>query len=453
MAVRLHFQSTGTVPGNARPVTMTGRSLTVGRGADNDLVLPDPGKVISKHHVVIEDQNGNIVAIDLSTNGTFLNYGMVPLGRVPTPINDGDILTLGPYELMVEVTGDEARPQVPPLLDDPAPPAPGRHPADLLEGSDEHADFLDELLGDAPPAGPASLRRPEPGDDGLLPPLGEDDLLGPAPAEPVAETASWHEHAASPGDSFRAPAASDFIPEDWASDFMGPEAARTGAEPPDPIAEAGTTAPPPRPRSPPAAAPLPATDSAGEGAARAFLQALGAPDVPDEELEEAMARLGHAMRTFIYGVREILMTRAAIKSEFRIQQTVIGRSGNNPLKFSASPEQAVEALVRPRSASYLDPVRAIEQALGDIKGHEVAMMTGMEAALKGILRQLAPEAVEVQIRTRGGLGDMLRNRKALYWEAYEHHYTRISDQAEKEFRELFSREFARAYQAQMERLK
>ena len=97
MAVRLHFQSTGTVPGNARTVTMVGHSLTVGRGADNDLVLPDPHKIISKHHVVIEDQNGNVVAIDLSTNGTYLNYGKVPLGRVPTPINDGDILSLNPF--------------------------------------------------------------------------------------------------------------------------------------------------------------------------------------------------------------------------------------------------------------------------------------------------------------------------------------------------------------------
>lgn len=464
MAVRLHFQSTGTVPGNARPVTMAGRSLTVGRGQDNDLVLPDPGKVVSKHHVVIEDQNGNLVAIDLSTNGTFLNYGKVPLGRVPTPINDGDILSLGGYELMVEVTDEAVREAVPPPPDDAPSPAGGAHPADLLEGPDDHADFLDELLGDARPAGPASVRRPEPGDDGLLPPLGEDDLLAPPPEEPVAASASWHEHGASPSDSFRAPEASDFIPEDWAADLMGSAPPRPPAEP-DPEHEPGRepadifalteeTSPPARVSIPPVSSvPEPPAATAGDAAARAFLAALGAPDMPEAEVADAMARLGLVMRTLILGLREILMTRAAIKSEFRIQQTVIGRSGNNPLKFSVTPEQAVEALVRPRGTGYLDPVRATEQALDDIKAHEVAVMTGMEAALKGILQQLAPEALAEQIQARAGFADMLRSRKALYWEAYEQHYGRISDQAEKEFRELFSREFARAYQAQMERLK
>lgn len=47
----------------------------------------------------------------------------------------------------------------------------------------------------------------------------------------------------------------------------------------------------------------------------------------------------------------------------------------------------------------------------------------------------------------------MRNKKAQYWDIYETHYAEISDQAENEFHDLFSREFARAYKAQMDRLK
>ena len=104
MGVTLKFQSSGTVPGNARPVTMQGGSLTVGRGQANDLVLPDPDRTLSKSHFVIEDHNGNVVVVDLSTNGTFLNYSKIPLGRTPTPLNTGDVLALGPYELVVEIS-------------------------------------------------------------------------------------------------------------------------------------------------------------------------------------------------------------------------------------------------------------------------------------------------------------------------------------------------------------
>ena len=104
MPVTLKFQSSGTIPGDARPVPMRGGSLTIGRGPTNDLVLPDPDRMLSKNHCVIEDHNGNVVVVDLSTNGTFLNYSKIPLGRTPTPLNNGDILCVGSYELVVERT-------------------------------------------------------------------------------------------------------------------------------------------------------------------------------------------------------------------------------------------------------------------------------------------------------------------------------------------------------------
>lgn len=108
MPVTLRFQSTGMVPGNAQPIVMQGGSLTIGRGDENDVVLPDPDRLISKRHCAIEEQDGQVLVIDFSTNGTFLNYGKNALGRVPSPLNDGDILTMGPYEFLVEVTA--ARP-------------------------------------------------------------------------------------------------------------------------------------------------------------------------------------------------------------------------------------------------------------------------------------------------------------------------------------------------------
>jgi len=152
-------------------------------------------------------------------------------------------------------------------------------------------------------------------------------------------------------------------------------------------------------------------------------------------------------------LREILMTRASIKSEFRIQQTMITSGANNPLKFSISPEQAIETMVRPSAKGYLPPDEAARQALDDIKAHEIAMMAAMEAALKGVLKQLSPKVLEGQITKGGGLSSLLQGKKARYWDVYETMYAKISDQAETDFHELFSREFARAYQAQLDRLK
>jgi type VI secretion system protein ImpI/type VI secretion system protein len=467
MAISLRFHSSGAVPGDGRPIVMRGQNLTIGRGPENDLVLPDPDRLLSKSHCVLENHNGSLVVVDLSTNGTFLNYGKIPLGRTPTPLNHGDVLVMGPYELVVEITEASTEPLAPLALDPASFGSAARapDPMQLLDDAGPGGDFLDNLLGTPAPKGPAQF-RPKDDFDGLLPPLGEDDpLLGPAPVRDSGP--AQFDHGASGSDAFRAPAAGrSVIPDDW-DDLLaplpqtGPKAAPEPGPPFDPFATDPNRKPKPpeppvqtavvEPPPPPPAAPAPA---GSPDAARVFLSAIGAEDiaVADADLPATMGRLGRTMRAMITGLREILMTRASIKSEFRIEQTMITAGSNNPLKFSISPEQAIEAMVRPQVKGYLPAEEAAAQALEDVKAHEIAMVTGMEAALKGLLAKLDPKALAGRIEANGPI-TFLKNRKAQYWEVYEAMYAEISDQAENDFNELFAREFARAYKDQLARLK
>jgi type VI secretion system protein len=559
MSVSLRFQSSGAVPGDGRPVFMRGPSLTIGRGPENDLVLPDPDRQISKTHCVVENHNGNLVVVDLSTNGTFLNYGKVALGRTPTPLNDGDVLIMGAYELVVVVSSQSAEPLAP-LMDERsnygnASRAPD--PMRLLDDAGQGGDFLDSLLGSDKPKGPGQFRDKHDDFAELLPPLGDDGpLLGPAPAQYGGP--AMRDHLSSGSDAFRVPVASrSAIPDDW-DDLLAPvkpaAAAYAPAPPPvasvmipdddifglaplepTPVAPArpDPVEPPPLPQTtlpspmvvpeapapvepepalqvpafdpfataampfdpfstdpnrptrsvnvpadsavvaPPSVAPPPVsapqthtqapepvafstpTAAGSTDAARAFLKAVGAEDmrITDAELPDTMDRLGRTLKAMITGLREILMTRTSIKSEFRIEQTMVNVGGNNPLKFSISPEQAIEAMIKPTVRGYLPAEKAAEQALEDVKAHEVAMVTGMEAALKGVLGKLDPALLTQKIEAKGGFGGFLKNRKAQYWETYEAMYAEISDQAENDFHELFAREFAKAYKDQLARLK
>ncbi len=488
MTVTLKFQSSGMVPGDGRPVQMKGGSLTMGRGPGNDLVLPDPDRMLSKSHFVIEDHNGKIVIVDFSTNGTFLNYSKVPLGRTPTTLNNGDVLSAGGYELVVEI-GQEL-----PDLDDLIPqqqvqsgvshgnPDSAPDPLAMLDDPGAGGDFLDDLLGaEGGPTGPKNVSASDPIDD-LLPPLGEDE--DPFFQEPKdgreGEGASLPMHNPSVSDSFSPSGKSgpSVIPDDW-DDFLAPIddgiPAKEEAQPPAPVdpdpepepdektalpPEPPTVAPEPTlmpqaaEQTPPPTAPTAAT-AGGQSAARAFVAALDVEDlaIDDADLERTMTRMGRVMRMMIVGLREILMTRTSIKSEFRIDQTMIASGGNNPLKFSLSEDDAVTALVKPKAKGYLSSETATEQALDDIKAHEIAMVTGMEAAIKGVLAKLDPEVLAGQIETSTAIGSMFKGKKARYWEVYEKMYAQISDQAENDFHELFSREFARAYKEQLDKLK
>lgn len=489
MTVKLRFQSTGAVPNSGEPIVMRGSSMTIGRGGENDVVLPDPDRMISKNHCVIEDQNGRVVIVDLSSNGTFLNYGKVPLGTNPTNLNSGDVLTMGPYELVVEISAERDPLSLAPLSD--APVSHGRadrapDPMDLLDDHGPGGDFLDDLLGGGKaPTGPKQFKTEEDPFDSLLAPMGsdEDPFFGGGDTQDSGFSA--RDDGASTGDAFHAPRSqAGVIPDDW-DDLLdlgskSPPAAPPPAAPPPRAPEPPAAAAPqdsdpfggddetpptqaqPRPADPPAqaapaapaAAPARAASPGDAGTARAFIEALGAGEVKidDADLPETMLRLARVLNAMVTGLREILMTRTSMKEEFRIDRTMIGAAGNNPLKFSVTPEQALEAMVKPSSKGYLGAEAATEQALNDIKAHEIAMMTGMEAALKGVLKRLDPKALEESIAKKGGVG-FLQNKKAKYWETYEAMYSEISDQAENAFHDLFAREFAAAYKSQLERLK
>ena len=569
MPVTLRFQSSGAVPGDGHPIVMRGPSLTIGRGPENDVVLPDPDRMISKTHCVVENHNGSVVVVDFSTNGTFLNYGKVALGRTATPINDGDVLIMGGYELVVEITSANSRSSdaLAPLADERASFGNARaapDPYKLLDDAGPGGDFLDSLLGSPDkPKGPGQFRKEQENVE-LLPPIGDDGpLLGPAPIMPSQP--AMRDHTASVNDSFlpaQAAQSKSVIPDDW-DDFLAPtppvrprptpQALAPGADlyshtpaapgqpapqddifggpaaglrptpssrstsarvpddapldlPPaapksargadlplnrspaadapvapfdpfatdpnqkmpskpipaesavlDPILETFAPAPSAPPQPPITQPPSnPGTGPVYSGdAGRAFLAALGAQDVKvsDAELPDTLARLGCTLKAMITGMREILMTRTSIKSEFRIEQTSFNKGGNNPLKFSLTPEQAIEAMVKPTARGYMPAEAAAAQALEDIQAHEIAMMTGMEAALKGVLAKLDPAILTAKIEAKGGFGSFFSNRKAQYWETYETMYAEVSDQAQNDFHELFAREFAQAYKAQLMRLK
>lgn len=503
MTLRIRLQSTGAVPGGGAPVEMVGGALTIGRGPENDLSLPDPDRTLSKRHCSIEDHGGHYVLVDISTNGTFLNYSPDRLGDAPAPLNHGDIIQLGDFELVVEiVSAAPAAPADPmagiaPPLEESAVShgraVDARPQQDFVGTLDDPAgkdggDFLDDLLSDggggsAAPPGEAprpSWERaviPEDPLEPLDPIPDEKDPFFKAPdQDPFAPSgASEQDHSKSTQDFFNAPKSqAELIPDDWDLEPSAEApAAAPAASPDNPFAETAPAAPAPEPipapdpiptaqpnpqPSPkPQPSPQPVTSAAppvSTNAARAFLEQAGAGhlQIPDEELTAIMERLGTVFQAMVAGMREILITRASIKGELRMNRTMIQSGGNNPLKFSISPEQAVEAMVRPSTPGYLDAETATSEALNDIKAHEVAMMTGMEAALKDLLARLDPEKLTDRIETGSSLSGLLGGKKAKYWEAYAAMYSDIAKEAEDDFQSAFGREFARAYEDQLKKI-
>lgn len=107
--------------------------LQIGRGRDNDIVLPDPQKGVSRAHAELRYENGHYVIVDLqSQNGTWIDGRRVDRGEVPI----GSEIAIGAYRLTLLADrpspGRAARAAIDPLdemratdlYDRPARPAP-----------------------------------------------------------------------------------------------------------------------------------------------------------------------------------------------------------------------------------------------------------------------------------------------------------------------------------------
>jgi type VI secretion system protein len=77
---------------------------SIGRSRDNDWVLSDPNCYLSAHHARVQCRLGSYYLLDTSTNGVYVNGGMVPIGRRNIyPLRNGDRLRLGDYLIDVSI--------------------------------------------------------------------------------------------------------------------------------------------------------------------------------------------------------------------------------------------------------------------------------------------------------------------------------------------------------------
>ncbi len=81
--------------------------VSVGRDEKNDVILPDPFKVVSRRHAKIVDTEGILQLVDLeSSNFTYLNEAPI-LPNEENALKTGDIIRIGEYELETELVKEQ----------------------------------------------------------------------------------------------------------------------------------------------------------------------------------------------------------------------------------------------------------------------------------------------------------------------------------------------------------
>jgi type VI secretion system FHA domain protein len=386
---------------------------------------------------------------------------------------DGDVLGIGEYEITVAVESLGSPAEIPPLddafgvsdvadpfVDDDAPlgASAERVPTPPLLGRPEAVDPL-ELLGGDPVPPPRALAP------GAVPDHLSAEQAHFTPPRAVAESIPddwdrsgvWNAPSPSAARPASVPVSTPVLPDDWdiePSEARGSDTTEPPAPPPPPARR--VEAPPPRvPVVDERPAPRPAVSETPDSAMHAFMEAAGLSPATcaDRPADQLMRDAGGMVREVVAGLIELLAARATFKSEFRIEATVIRPVENNPLKFSADVQEALEHLLVPSAKGYLEPARAVREAMRDIKDHKLAMIAAMRAALESLLQRFRPDQLESRFDQGGKKSGLLaRSGKGRYWEMYREFFAELEHDPESLFREVFGDRFIRAYEAQVQLL-
>jgi type VI secretion system protein ImpI len=443
-SLTLTIENENSLPdGGPLSVSVQGkRGIDIGRDQYLDWTLPDPTRTISGKHCEVRWRDGAYWLHDISTNGTFL-YGADGRLKQPHRLRNGDRFTIGHYIVVATVSDEDgaalesttsaaAAPNYDEIWNPVADAAPPMDPK-LLKPTRSlqpvKPDFLQWAV-DVPPSYNTPPRTQPP-------PTAADDMSWarstPKPPAPEPEV--------PPVPTPRRPG---WVAEQpnapWAAPVAGPSpiaADRLGAE---------RITPPSR--EPPR---LPAsTGHAGSIDEFVRLVAHGA-GLPEEALAarnpaELAGEIGQLIRLLTENTRQLLEGRQQAKRLTRsANQTTIQALNNNPLKFAPTAEDALRIMFGPPTRSYLDARRAFTQSFDDLKSHQVQIISAMQHALKRLLAEFDPDAIDKTSKDDRSLASVFGSRKARLWDVYSARWRAITKNNQDGMLNAFMIYFAEYY--------
>ncbi len=183
-----------------------------------------------------------------------------------------------------------------------------------------------------------------------------------------------------------------------------------------------------------------------------FKQGAGLADCryPQQLTPELMFMLGKMLAESVQGCMDLLGARAAAKQEVRVSVTLINAEANNPLKFLPTGSSVLAQIFGPRMPGFQDGPTAIADAFQDLRSHEVAMMAGTQAAVRGLFDRFDPCYLEEQLQSQGRAKPLFSSqRDARLWDLYRSRYEWLKDEIKNQSPTSWGAEFLSAYQAEV----
>jgi len=400
-------------------------SIIFGRSEACEWHFPDPEKIISSKHGRIVKEGDSFYVYDTSTNGTFINFGVSPLGQGNKQrLSDSDTMTVGDFQIEVKLAADEN------MADDfsnlSSTESLSKKTVNSYQAPAEHFSepgqyFNESIMDESMPV--VSMTQATSNNIDNQIPENWDELAHLMNPEAMIV-------------AHKAPAVEKSEPKQLIKSESSVDASALEV----PVVRPRTHKPAPKKQT--------ISVNSDDTLTDAFLSGLGVKVELQNVLNspELWFEMGQGLNLLLTELMESLRQRALVKNQLRLNQTMFQTQQNNPIKFSADIDDVIQNLFIKNSASFLSSQESIKESFVDTRRHERALLAGADGVLKGMLEQVSPQHISQQINDNSNVLKIIPGQtESKCWKLYQNLYDELSHDINSKGAMALSDDFLKAY--------
>jgi predicted component of type VI protein secretion system len=168
---------------------------------------------------------------------------------------------------------------------------------------------------------------------------------------------------------------------------------------------------------------------------------------PSTDPLEVMENAGRVLKEFVDGSTQLLASRTALKSMFRLDQTTVLPRHNNPLKLAENTRDSMMQLLVGKEGEYLSPVDAVREVCRDLKFHQDAVLEAMINAFGEFADRFDPDELQQNFDKTLKKKPLFNSLNQLkYWQLYCDLYPIMTQSGSGTLPHQFGEEFVRSYE-------
>lgn len=132
--------------------------------------------------------------------------------------------------------------------------------------------------------------------------------------------------------------------------------------------------------------------------------------------------------------------------------TTIQPVENNPLKFSANIDDALENMFVKKGNAFKKPIDAVDEGFKSVAEHQLAVLAGIREAFTSLIQRFDPAQLEERFSQQNKGSLLPGSQKARKWDSYVSYYQEMAGDIDSSFQYLFGDKFVRAYEDQLQKI-